>query len=173
MSRAGCSTPVQRPELLCHRSFPCRPRAFWNSRFLSWVSCQSIPLGPSRPISVFISSRKTSMIPQEDTGYNLWALFCDMCVNLLFFSLKMILFSFFFSGQLHMVILVPHQGSNLHSLHWKHWVLKIGPLGKFLSPLGQNGRAVCALAALQTVAGNILPTFLLIPHTSHLALSDP
>lgn len=36
------------------------------------------------------------MIPQEDTGYNLWALFCDMCVNLLFFSLKMILFSFFF-----------------------------------------------------------------------------
>lgn len=43
MSRAGCSTPVQRPELLCHPSFPRRPRAFWNS-FLSWVSCQSIPL---------------------------------------------------------------------------------------------------------------------------------
>ena len=32
------------------------------------------------------------MIPQEDTGYNLWALFCDMCVNLLLFSLKMIFF---------------------------------------------------------------------------------
>ena len=60
------------------------------------MSCQSIPLYPSRPISVFISSRKTSMIPQEDAGYNLWALFCDVCVNLLFFPLKMISFSFFF-----------------------------------------------------------------------------
>lgn len=73
-----------------------------------------------------------------------------------------------------MVILVPHQGSNLHSLHWRHGVLKIGPLGKslnlfFMARMGEQSVPLLRSKLLLVISSPLSCLF----HTSHLALSDP